>query len=124
MVTKKALPPDMKELKDNEDMLNIYLAWPIQMRCEFIHGKTEHEGWPVERTCAMFQISSTWYRDRVMRFGDEWENNYQHVQEENIKFNEFHARASKIMNLDFGSAIIHQTPCQLKLWKRKTDSQL
>lgn len=103
MASHNPLPQDMTELKDNKNELDIYLAWPIQMRCELIHRKTEHEGWPIERTCAMFQVSSSWYRDRAMRFGDEWENEYKRVQEEDMKFNEFHIRATKIINLDFSN---------------------
>ena len=103
MVSHNPFPQDMTELKDDKNELGIFLSWPIQMRCELIHRKTQHEGWPVERTCAMFQVSSTWYRDRAMRFGDEWENEYQSIQDENMKFNEFHERATKIMGLDFST---------------------
>ena len=103
MVSHNPLPQDMTELKDDKNELGIFLSWPIQMRCELIHRKTQHEGWPVERTCAMFQVSSTWYRDRAMRFGDEWENEYQSIQDENMKFNEFHERATKIMGFDFST---------------------
>lgn len=103
MVSQKPLPPAMKDLKDDEKTLEMFIAWPIEMRCQYIYGKTEHEGWPVERTCAMFKISSSWYRDRAMRFGDEWENEYQQIQEEGRKYREFHNRATKIMNIDFSS---------------------
>lgn len=41
-------------------------------RCKQAHCRIVLDGWPVERTCAAFEISSTWYRNRSLRFGAEW----------------------------------------------------
>lgn len=91
----------MNELIHNQDTLKMFQSWPTEMKCQYIYTKTEHEGWPVERSCALFNISSVWYRNRVMRNRELWEAECQANIEDNRQYNEFFKRASQVTGIDF-----------------------
>ena len=101
MVNNTDIPPDMRDLAEDENTLGIFKAWPMTMRAQYIYKKVKFEGWPVEKSCVLFEMSSTWYRNQVLRFAGEWNKEHQDIIEEDRKHDRFFIRASDIMKIDF-----------------------
>lgn len=64
------IPSELKEIMSMPD--HYILKLNTFGRCKEAHVRIALEGWPIERTCAAFGISSTWYRNRSLRFGYGW----------------------------------------------------
>ena len=100
-MAKKTIPDDMKQTMDNKILMSRYIDWPVVQRCRFIYNKVMHNGWPVDRSCALMDVSTTWYRNRAMRFSDLWDAEHQETIDADQKYQKFLDRASKIMHVDF-----------------------
>lgn len=97
----KPIPEDMKDYMNNESIRETISSYTTMKRCMLAYKKINFSGWPTERTCALFDISTTWYRNRVMRYGAEWDAEFVRVLNADRLYKEFIIRAGDIMHVDF-----------------------
>ena len=70
-------PEGMQKLRNN---MSSVLNQPRKRRCLSIYQQVKLNNWPIEKTCALYQVSSTWYRKQVYQNQIAWDITCENVR--------------------------------------------